>query len=497
MSRLPQLSSPNLLVDGDEALVGLMAKHLVEGREFPLFFWGQHYGLSTVEVAAIAVAFLVAGTGALPLKLAMLAVWTAGVVFLFLALATVLKHTSAFWTTAVFVLNPAWAATSMNAWSGYLTAFAMSAALLWLMLQERARDAVVGWIAAGVLVGVIYLAQPLWLPGLLPVVAAALIARRRFSPALICIAVALPLILLVRFAGSSSTETWTGPGLINSDLIGSVPAVAGQIYTSLTGAYYLRWALEPPGPATVMVATVWCGLLALALPLQLYRLLTGRWRMETHVLFLSVAATLGASWVGLDMRDPRYILPLTGFLTLLAGAELVDLVQRQLLPRKLLVGATAAMLVAGAAAMVEYRQFSFLWTNPPERLSETNRLHRVINYLQVSGVRHVFSMNGLLDPQIIFYSDEQLLARWTWPVTRNPAYAEAVNLALARGEKVAVVGYAHTSGAPGCSDVPICTGGLERMVPNPEAIYTIDGKYFAYVGADRDLLTRLGFRFWE
>jgi hypothetical protein len=62
---------------------------------------------------------------------------------------------------------------------------------------------------------------------------------------------------------------------------------------------------------------------------------------------------------------------------------------------------------------------------------------------------------------------------------------------------VAVVGYTNQSGAPGCWDVPICTGGIERIVANPEAIFTVDDKYFVYVGADRELLTKLGFRFWD
>jgi hypothetical protein len=31
------------------------------------------------------------------------------------------------------------------------------------------------------------------------------------------------------------------------------------------------------------------------------------------------------------------------------------------------------------------------------------------------------------------------------------------------------------------------------MIPNPEAIFTVDGKYFVYVGADRELLGKLSF----
>ena len=64
-----------------------MAKHLVEGKEFPIFFYGQAYGLSTVEAAVGGLAFLIAAPDAVPLKLAMLALWTAGCLCCFLAFA--------------------------------------------------------------------------------------------------------------------------------------------------------------------------------------------------------------------------------------------------------------------------------------------------------------------------------------------------------------------------------------------------------------------------
>jgi len=48
-SRLPQLLSRNLLLEGDECILGLMGMHVAQGREFPIFFYGQKYGLSIVE----------------------------------------------------------------------------------------------------------------------------------------------------------------------------------------------------------------------------------------------------------------------------------------------------------------------------------------------------------------------------------------------------------------------------------------------------------------
>ena len=137
VSRLPQLLSPNLLLDGDECYLGLMAKHVAQGKEFPIFFYGQHFGFAPVEAAAGALGFVTFGTGALTLKLAMLALWTVGVLFLFLALSRLLGATRSFWIASVLLLNPAWAVSSMKAWSGYITSFTATAALLWLLVQDR------------------------------------------------------------------------------------------------------------------------------------------------------------------------------------------------------------------------------------------------------------------------------------------------------------------------------------------------------------------------
>ena len=231
--------------------------------------------------------------------------------------------------------------------------------------------------------------------------------------------------------------------------------------------------------------------------MQLYRLFSKRYCLPSHLLFASVCSTLVAAWVLLGVRDGRYLLPLSGLLVPLVGVELVDLVDQRLLSRRAVVFLTGVMLLLGSLSMREFSEFNYLWKNPPHRWTEARRLQQVINYLKVKDVKRAFSMNGLLDSQIVFYSDEQVLARWTYPVTRHPAYSTEVDRALANGETTALVGYTNVSGAPGCWDVPICTGGIENMVANPESIFTVDDKYFVYVGADRELLKKLGFRFWD
>lgn len=56
--------------DSDQAIVGLMAKHLVEGRAFPLFFYGQEYMLG-VESWVMAPVFAVFGSTVFALRLTM------------------------------------------------------------------------------------------------------------------------------------------------------------------------------------------------------------------------------------------------------------------------------------------------------------------------------------------------------------------------------------------------------------------------------------------
>src|SRR5262249_33976131 len=157
-------------------------------------------------------------------------------------------------------------------------------------------------------------------------------------------------------------------------------------------------------------------------------------------------------------------------LAALVGVELTEFVDRRMLPQPVASGVTAAMLILGMISMREFRDFTFLWTNPPGSMSEARRLRQMIAFLKTKDVSHVYSMNGLLEWELMFYSDEQILARFQSASDRYPAYIVAVDRALADGKPIAIVGYMDESGAPGCWDVPICSGGLDTLVPNPESI---------------------------
>jgi hypothetical protein len=433
ISRLPQLLSPNLLVDGDEATLGLMARHLAHARELPVFFWGQRYGLSTIEAGLGAVAFVVAGTGAVQLKVAMLALWTAGVVFLFLAQVGVIGLNRSLWITALIVLGPGWAVWSMKARGGYLTAFAATAMLIWL-LAGRQRLTTRNWVAAGVLIALAYVAQPLWVPGAIPFVLVALLSPRSWRSVGAFAAGAAGVLLLAAVAAASTTGDWNGTPIFgNEHPLHSISEIAQQIYVTMTGAYYLWFTRTPPGTATVALALFWSATLPALLVIQLYRVATRRFASWSHVLFASLCATLLFEFITLGARDARYMLPLLAPLVMLAGFEWTDLIAPHRGPLRATAALTAILLVAGAVSVAEFRRFSFLWTNGAASMSESARLKAVASYLKAKDISHVYAMNGLLESELTFYTDEQVIARWTDPLDRHPAYPREVDRALAHG----------------------------------------------------------------
>ena len=76
--------------DSDQAIVGLMAKHISEGRAFPLFGYAQNYNLA-VEAWMAAPLFWLAGPSVTMLKLPLLAFNVAIVVLLIVSLEKELK----------------------------------------------------------------------------------------------------------------------------------------------------------------------------------------------------------------------------------------------------------------------------------------------------------------------------------------------------------------------------------------------------------------------
>ncbi len=67
MLRLDFLIANHFVIDADEAIVGLMGKHILEGKSLPIFYYGQHY-MGSFEALTAALFFKLFGLSSMVLK---------------------------------------------------------------------------------------------------------------------------------------------------------------------------------------------------------------------------------------------------------------------------------------------------------------------------------------------------------------------------------------------------------------------------------------------
>jgi hypothetical protein len=98
------------------------------------------------------------------------------------------------------------------------------------------------------------------------------------------------------------------------------------------------------------------------------------------------------------------------------------------------------------------------------------------DWLVEKNIHHVFSSGGLLQWQIMFYSREQVTARFTGAIDRYPEYIKRVNQALDEGKKTALIQYYNY--------LPL------EQTPNKVVVATA---YLVELNVPRDTLIKHGF----
>src|SRR5918912_2735971 len=176
--RLAIIASPLGEIDGDEAVVGLMARHIAFVGERPVFYWGQPY-LGSLEAFSAAPLFRVFDSSTFVLKLVP-AAYSLGFLVLSAVVARRLFGTAAGLATAAYLaLPPAmWAVWSTKARGGYAEVLFLGEALLLVTLSLAACPGRRRAALAGLLGGLAFGTHLLAIVYLLPAVLYLALARR-------------------------------------------------------------------------------------------------------------------------------------------------------------------------------------------------------------------------------------------------------------------------------------------------------------------------------
>ena len=143
---LPFILWPHSAFDSDQAIVGLMAKHLAEGRAVPLFYYGQPYMLA-VQAWLAAPLFLVGGASIALLKLPLIAINAviAALLVWILVRDGGLSPLRAFMTTTIFAIVPPVAGVLFTSAMGGSVEPFLYVLLIWML---RHRPLLCGLVAA-------------------------------------------------------------------------------------------------------------------------------------------------------------------------------------------------------------------------------------------------------------------------------------------------------------------------------------------------------------
>jgi hypothetical protein len=444
--RMPQILGGNLLPDGDECIVGLMSKHVMEGKGFPLFLYGQNYGLTIFESSMTAVSFALFGVSVLPLKITVLLLWIVGA-FFFISAARLFRGFHAGLFVALFLLLlPAWANAALNARGFYLTAFNCTGLSLWIIakIKKNETGSVVNYGLIGILFGIIFLTQPLWLAASVPFVGLLVTqpsTRGRLYLSFLFFLLAPLLIVIINKTNLAVHYT---PGVFdNPDPWTALRDMSFRMGVVFSGAYtystpvYIGPFSTISGIYGFFLAFVLIGYTFLNfIKHKIYSELTA----SSIAILLSLGVTL---FMNNAIFGYRYLLAIPVLTAFGLGLTLPDF-----LKQKTHFRFTSIILfsVIGLCGILGYSEFSVLSaydraSTETNKVGEVASMEKLISFLKTKKIRYVYCLPPLLQWNITFASRETILARWIHPQDRVPAYPLEIDKRLFQGEPVALVGF--------------------------------------------------------
>ena len=340
--RLAIVASPLGEIDGDEAVVGLMARHIAFLGERPVFYWGQPY-LGSLEAFSAAPLFRVFNSSTFVLKRVPTAYSLAFAAVSAMLARRLFGTAAAVATAAYLVLPPAmWAVWSTKARGGYAEVLFLGQALLLATLalaRSPNRPLAMLW---GMLAGLAFWTHLLAVVYIVPAVLFLVLARQpRWSRATTGLALLgtllgmTPLVIENLADGFRTVAALLQPPdlpvdppaqLVRFFRVG-VPVLLGLGQPTTSQSMFDQdWLQRPAGHVAIagLALVLVVGALLTYAPSVRHLVRCGAVPAAEPALLVLLAVavppTVALTRFGFFVSEPRYALPLYGAVPLLAGA---------------------------------------------------------------------------------------------------------------------------------------------------------------------------------
>lgn len=412
--RVWMLSSPVGLLDSDEAVVGLMARHILEG-EFPIFFWGQAYG-GPQEALLAAGLFSVFGPSVVTLKLVPAVLSAVAAVLTWrVGRRTVGDDGAAVGAALMWIWPMAFVWWSIKSVGFYQAGLVAGLGVVLFALRLRERDSLVDAAALGLLAGTAWWATAQTVYLMAPAIVWLVAARPRVIR-LAPVALVGALVAAGPWLVHNAQNGWVGlhppdPGIPDNGYVDHLrlfftDALPGALGLRLPGGGWL-----PPGGGQV----------AYAILLGLFAYAAVRARRNAFLLVaIGVAypflfALSPFSWF---VEHPRYLLFLAPVPALLLGRAIARL------PAPAVVAAFTTVLGLTVVALVTVNRDNRLIPPAPDIRSPLP-VTPVVEHMEEEGIDAAWATYWLAY-RLTFESGEDVIVTPYAGAIRNAEYAAYV-----------------------------------------------------------------------
>ncbi len=426
ISRIPLLFPDRMILDGDEALLGLMSIHQLELGEIPWFFWGQQYGFTFVEVSFISFFHLILGYDDLAVKLAMLSLWLLSISGLFLFLKEKTSAPIAFAVLLLVSIHPVWFFWSLKARGGYLTALCASSWMFYFVQRKGVQPWIKG-VLAGFLLAIVFHSMKLWFPSSLLVLVALIIPQKKKGQIGL---IGLAFFALVFFGlhqlALLNPDYWN-PSVAKLALWKrNIGLAVYRLKVFFEGNYFLgdvypikNWTYN-----AWIVAKWW---MILSFPLAILQ-----WKERkdkgAQVLFLLAALfPLGVLIITNEFYSPRYLFPAPFFIALWCAMQWKNLRFEHFTRFAFVL--SALVFLAGSWQLTT---LSYFQKESVERIAKIESAKKLMD----DGYTHILCNSPETHWQLMYYSGGKLICSGIYPHDRLQRFPDAVREAYKAGKPV-------------------------------------------------------------
>ena len=426
ISRIPLLFPDRMILDGDEALLGLMSIRQLELGEIPWFFWGQQYGFTFIEVSFISFFHLLLGYSDLAVKLAMLTLWLLSISGLFLFLKEKTSAPIAFAAILLVSLHPVWFFWSLKARGGYLTALCASSWMFYLA-QHKKLNPILKGLLSGVLLAVVYHAMKLWFPSSVLVLIAILLPQDK--KALLSIGA------IVSFVGvffglqqlANLNPDYWNPSVAKIELWQkNIEYAFFRLKIFFEGNYFLgdiypikNWTFN-----AWVVAKWW---MVLSFPIAILQWKERKDKLAQVLFLLAAAFPLGVLLITNEFYSPRYLLPAPFFIMLWCAMQWKNLRYEHI--TRFAFGVSAFVFLAGSWQLT---RVSYFQKESVERIEKMQSAKQLLE----DGYTYILCNSPETHWQLMYYSGGKLICSGIHPHDRFQSFPDAVREAYKAGESV-------------------------------------------------------------